>query len=70
MRRTPVSSSNLASVGYIRERRLLEIEFQNGHLYEYYAVPEAIYRGLLHAASPGEYFTSHIRDRYRFRQLR
>ncbi|MBK7181096.1 MAG: KTSC domain-containing protein [Chloroflexi bacterium] len=40
MKRTAVSSSNLASVGYDPARQSLEIEFTTGRVYEYFDVPQ------------------------------
>jgi hypothetical protein len=39
MDRTPVSSSNLSSVGYDPDEQILEIEFNGGRVYQYYDVP-------------------------------
>jgi hypothetical protein len=61
MNRTPVSSSNLASVGYDPRTRTLEVAFLNGSVYQYSNVPEAVYRGLMSASSHGSYFDSHIK---------
>lgn len=69
MQRRPVSSSNLSSVGYDPATRTLEIEFRNGRIYQYLAVPSAVYAGLMASGSKGLFFADHIRGRYRFRQL-
>lgn len=61
MNRTPVSSSNLASVGYDPEHEILEIEFRTGSVYQYFDVPVHIYEGLMHASSHGSYFDAHIK---------
>lgn len=68
MRRVPVSSSVLASVGYDGDTALLEIEFTSGDVYRYFAVPPSVHRALLDAASPGAYFNRNISDRYPTRQ--
>lgn len=68
-RRTPVSSSNLRSVGYDEEAGTLEIEFHSGGVYEYYGVPEERFRELLQADSRGRYFHDHIRTEYEYRQI-
>lgn len=39
MQRTPVDSSTMAAVGYDADSETLEIEFVNGHLYQYFDVP-------------------------------
>lgn len=64
MKRTSVSSSNVASVGYDEETKTLEVEFHNGAVYQYHSVPKSEYQGLLHAASVGKYLHSHIRGVY------
>lgn len=61
MKRMFVSSSNLASVGYDADQRILEIEFLNRSVYQYYGVPESLYRGLMNASSHGSYFDSYIK---------
>jgi hypothetical protein len=70
MERRVVRSKNLAAVGYDRDSDTLEIEFQNGHWYRYPDVPRIIFEELFRAPSPGRYFTSRIKDRYRLSQLR
>lgn len=68
MQRTPVSSSNIASIGY--ESRTLEIEFHSGGIYQYDGVPESIHRGIMSAPSHGQYFHQHIKDVYPYRKIR
>ena len=60
MDREPVSSSLLRSVGYDPDQQLLEIELQDGKIYQHTDVPEQTYRGLMDAGSHGRYF-NHIR---------
>ncbi len=61
MERIPVSSSNLASVGYDVNSAVLEIEFNHGGVYQYTGVPEEIYLGLINAGSHGIYFNEFIK---------
>lgn len=63
----PVSSSNLAAVGY--ENGILYIRFNNGRLYTYSNVPEHIYQGLMNASSHGRYFNAYIKGVYPYREL-
>jgi len=67
MDRQRVSSTNLSSVGY--ENGILEIHFRNGGTYQYYGVPESIYRSLMGASSKGRYFARHIKGKYRDRKV-
>jgi hypothetical protein len=64
MRREPVESSAIRSVGYDRATATLEIEFHTDKVYRYFAVPHAVHEGLVGAESPGAYFNEKIRDRY------
>ena len=69
MQRTPVSSSNVASVGYDPESSTLEIEFNNGAIYQYFDVNENIFNELLGASSVGGYLASSIKGKYRFSRV-
>lgn len=62
MKRDPVESEALTSVGYDPDRRMLEVEFESGAVYRYYDVPPELYAGLMTAPSRGEYFAHHIRN--------
>ena len=61
MKRTPVNSSNLASVGYDASSQTLEIEFLHGGIYQYYDVPLTVYESLMSASSHGTYFDKSIK---------
>jgi hypothetical protein len=64
MKRQNVQSSELRSIGYDPHTRTLEVEFHaRGSIYQYYGVPPAIHRRLMHAESHGKYFNKHIRNR-------
>lgn len=74
MTRVPVTSSNIASVGYEAGEGeepdgTLEIEFRSGHLYAYEAVPEALYRELLTADSPGKFARENIIGSFESKRL-
>ena len=64
MQRIAVSSSNIRSVGYDADSRILEIEFGSGGAYRYGGVPASVHLGLMGAASKGGYFHDNIKDRY------
>lgn len=70
IQRTPVESTSLASIGYDRATKLLEIEFRSGAVYRYLAVPEAVHRAFMTADSKGRYFAQHVRGRYDFQRVR
>jgi KTSC domain len=62
MRRVPVESSSIDSVGY--EKDVLEVRFRNGGLYQYFHVPELMFELLMEAESKGRFFNENIRSRY------
>ena len=45
--RSPVASSAIETVGYDEDDHVLEIEFRHGGVYEYFDVPETVYRDLV-----------------------
>jgi hypothetical protein len=69
MNRINVSSSNISSIGYDPSDSLLEIEFNDGSVYQYESVPESEYNGLMGASSHGQYFHQHIKDHYSYRKI-
>jgi len=70
MHRTPVTSTNLSSVGYDHATGILEIAFHSGGLYQYAGVPANVYQSLMSASSHGQYFHRFIKDIYPYRKLR
>lgn len=67
---TPVNSTMLANVAYDMAGSLLEVEFRDGAIYQYSAVPEAIYQALIAADSKGAYFNRQIRDHFSYGRVR
>ena len=61
MKRISVLSSNLKSVGYDNEKQILEIEFQNCSVYQYFNVSQKVYEKLMSAESKGKYFFETIK---------
>jgi KTSC domain len=67
MHRTHISSSSaISSVGYDERSAVLEVEFSSGTVYDYFKVPEKVYRDLLKAPSKGSFVSRRVRDRYSF----
>ena len=70
MKRQSVVSSNLASVGYDAVNEILEIEFNDGGVYQYFEVPENVYEELMSASSHGQYFDRNIKKAgYNYRKM-
>ena len=66
MERTPIDSTNLASVGYDPGSRTLEVEFQGGRVYQYFDVPPTRFRELLQADSAGRVLNTRIKGTYSY----
>ena len=70
MERSLVNSSAVRSVGYDPAQKILEVEFQNGSVYQYLEVPEATYADLMTASSQGRFVDEHVkRVGFGFRKL-
>lgn len=69
MKRAPVLSSSIASVGYEAEPATLEVEFASGAVYRYFAVPAAVHVQLMSAASKGAFLNRFVRDLFPFARV-
>lgn len=59
-----VNSRAISAVGYDPTTRRMKIRFTEGKIYDFCNVPQAVFDGLLRAASKGKYYDVHIRDGY------
>ena len=65
MKREPVDSTVVASIGYDFKLEILEIEFHFQHaVYQYEDVPSDIWEEFKAAESKGKYFNQQIRHTY------
>lgn len=62
--RIQVSSSNLKSVGYDEEHKILEVEFKGGGIYRYKNVPKETFESFLSSPSLGKFFMGNIRNSF------
>ncbi len=58
----PVVSSNIASVGYDKEKSRLCIQFQSGKVYEYAGVSPETFVDVITAESTGKVFNTLIKN--------
>ena len=57
MRREPVDSSAIKSIGYDEDKEVVEVEIrETGKIYKYYDVPLEDYLALIEADSIGSYY--------------
>nr|WP_319376059.1 KTSC domain-containing protein [uncultured Methanoregula sp.] len=69
MERQSVKSRILHSVGYDDTRKILEIEFASGLVYQYLAVPPKVYADLMHSGEIGKYFSEKVRPKFQTKQV-
>ena len=68
--RVRVKSSNIHSVGYDSANMILQIQFLNGGVYEYYGVPENVFREMMKAESKGKFAIRYIYNSYRYKRVK
>ena len=68
MKRKPVTSSNIKTVGYDNKNQVLEVEFNSGKIYHYYTVPESVYNEMMAAESIGKFHVSRIKGVYNYQE--
>ena len=61
MERQPVKSTNVESIGYDPEEKVLEVKFKSGAIYQYAGVQPEMYADLLAAESVGRFVSQVIR---------
>jgi hypothetical protein len=70
MHRTRLRSTDRIAAGYDGERHLLEVEFEDGRIYQYEGVPMEVYHDLLESAAPGKYLDARVKKGgYRYRRI-
>jgi hypothetical protein len=67
--RAPVTSRAVVSVGYDTVRQILELEFVDGDVYQYYDVPQTTHNALLNAPSIGQFVNTDVKGRFRYTKL-
>ena len=65
IKRVPIESTAIATVGYSKKLRALEIEFRNGAIYRYLDVAPDVYDTLISARSKARFYDANIRHKYR-----
>ena len=69
MKLKPVKSTSIAAIGYERRPRVLVVKFLSDETYAYFGVPAAVYADFRRAKSAGRFFTSRVRENYRYVKL-
>lgn len=65
----PVSSSNIAAIGYSVEDQTVYVQFLNGSTYAYKGVPEHEFENLQTAPSVGAYLNRNYKNVYPYERV-
>ena len=65
-----VLSTEIEWIGYEGKRRMLQVEFIDGEIYQYDGVPEEVYQTFLSAPSYCGFLDEHIKGKYPYRRVR
>ena len=69
MKRIPIQSGELISIGYDAELQILEIEFSDHDVYQFVEVSAEIYSAFMNASDLYQYFKAHIDAKFLCRKL-
>jgi YD repeat-containing protein len=64
-----VKSSNLHAVGYDAARRILAVQFKDGHIWHYAGVAADVWADLCAAPSLGSFYTKQIRGKFQAQKM-
>ena len=64
MNRQAVSSGAIKSAGYDADKKILELEFSSGGIYQYEPVPQEVANAFHAAESKGRFFREVIQAKY------
>lgn len=70
MNREQVESSNIESIGYDKDKKILEVEFTSGAIFRYTDIVKKVHNELMNAESIGSYFGRNIRYEYDYERRR
>lgn len=66
MDRIAVASSTIAAIGFDEASQTLEVEFNEGSIYQYYNVPSVVYDQLMAAPSKGQFLHYQVKGQFPF----
>lgn len=69
MQMLPLVSGKLRAAGYDRATRVLQVQFDNGELWQYAGVGEDVWRRLSSASSPWSFFRDNIEEEFAGRRV-
>lgn len=65
MKKYPIESEAMTSVGYDADERILEVQFKNGGaIRQYFGVSQEVFDDFMGADSQGDFFNLNINGKY------
>ncbi len=64
-----VDAANIDSIGYYSWQKIFMIQFSNGMKYQYYNVPENLFKELLESTSKGSFIHRKLKGFYRYARV-
>lgn len=68
--RTQLHSSVLLAVAFSESKKILELEFRSGSIFQYLDVPPSVYQDLLNAESKGRFYNRRIKKHYKSQKVK
>ena len=69
MEMVPVTSSQIAAIGYDPETMIAEVRFVNGSVYRYKGVPMGVTEGIINSESPGRTFSATLKYGFEYEKI-
>lgn len=69
IKRYQVRSETFNSIGYNPDKKILQLEFRDNRIYNYFDVSQSLYSDMMIAPSKGKFFHQNILDQYEYEQL-
>lgn len=66
---TAFQSASIVRISYDKSTSTLEVEFQNGSIYQYFDVPESVWEAFKLADSKGQFINSTLKGSYRYSKV-
>ncbi len=70
MERRKVNSSKIRSVGYDERARMLEVEHNDGSIYQYSDVSNEVYRRMMSAPTIASFYQDRVEEDYSRKRVR
>jgi len=64
-----VISSNIKSIGYDEETRIMEVEFHSGGIYQYKNVGKEVFTSFMESESKGSYFHQYVKGTFQCERI-